>query len=65
MTMTNFIELVDRVLEEFGYEISIWDLPDVKFYVYFDDSFSPEEAREAAEDVVADLVYDGVLPALR
>ena len=52
MTMKRFLQLVNQVLAEKGLPVDIHDLPDVDFYNYFDEDFTEDEAKDAAEELV-------------
>lgn len=52
MTLKRFLQLCDEALAKKGLPISIRDLPDVDFYNYFNEDFTEEEARHAAEELI-------------
>jgi len=52
MKMRRFMQICNEVLASKGLPISMSDLPDVDFYSYFDEDFTEDEAREAAEELI-------------
>lgn len=62
MKMGQFLNIVNQVLTEKGYPVDIRDLPDQDFANYFDEDFTVEEAKDAAEELVSDMIHDGELP---
>ena len=62
MKLSTFIQVVDEVLSERGFPVSIHDLPDQDFYEYFDEDYDEDEARDAANELIDTMIYDGELP---
>lgn len=52
MKMRQFIAICNQVLAEKGLPIGMEDLPDVDFYNYFDEDFTEDEAKDAAEELI-------------
>jgi len=62
MTMKQFKAVIDRkVWAEMG--VSLYDLPDIDFYAYYDEDLSDGEADSAAEEAVSDIKYDNSFEA--
>lgn len=57
MTLENFISLVDQFVEKKS-GISVHDLPDFNFVDFFEEDFTPEETREAANECADTILYD-------
>lgn len=57
MTIESFISLVDNVIQS-KIGVSVHDLPDFCFADYFEEDFTADEARDAAEDCASELLYD-------
>jgi hypothetical protein len=57
MTIESFISLVDKVIQN-KVGVSVHDLPDFCFADYFEEDFTADEARDAAEDCASELLYD-------
>ena len=55
MTLQNFISLVDGFVQK-KIGVSIHDLPDFCFVNYFEEDFTTDEARDAAEDCASELI---------
>jgi hypothetical protein len=64
LTLDQFLRIVDRRLLHHGYPISISDLPDQDFYAYYDQQQTRDEAIEAADELIAEMVAYGDLPDL-
>ena len=57
MTMQQFVTKVDeKVWAEMG--VSLYDLPDIDFFAYYDEDLSDGEADSMAEEAVSDIKYD-------
>ena len=60
MTLNQFINLTNTKLEaEIG--MSTFDLPDIDWYVYFDEDLNDAELTNMADEVVSDIKYDNEL----
>jgi hypothetical protein len=60
MKLKQFIDLTNTKLEaEIG--ISTFDLPDLDWYIYFDEELSDTELADMADEVVSDIKYDNNL----
>ena len=57
MTIESFISLVDKFVQN-KIGVSVHDLPDFCFADYFEEDFTADEARDAAEDCASELLYD-------
>jgi hypothetical protein len=62
MILNQFLNIVDLVLSERGYPISIHDLPDQNFSEYFVSDMDENLARQAAGNLVDDMIDNGDLP---
>jgi predicted RNase H-like HicB family nuclease len=63
MKLSEYQNLIDLLLTKRGYPVSIHDLPDVDFYSYFDESFTLEEAFQAAAELIEEMIELGDLPS--
>ncbi len=60
MNLNEFIKIADAKLEaEIG--LSVHDLPDIDWYVYFDEDLNDAELTNMADEVVSDIKYDNEL----
>lgn len=57
VSMRQFIRMVDAIISN-KVGCSVHDLPDFDFSSYYDDEFTVDEAKDAAEDCAADMLYD-------